>query len=146
MLEEVRSWLVDEEVGLIGHEDVVTMADRAIEQLETPPDYLFALSLGQPLTHLVKLDLVKYPIIEADLVNLAARLLAGLKVDRISVEDVALVAARVSFPRSDNMSGVWIDFAWITDEMDLIEHGASDGSNFRNDTEVILRRISKNTG
>lgn len=143
LLEEVRSWLVDEKVGLIGPRDVVAMADRAIERMDQPPDYLIALSLGEPLDHVDRLDLVKHPLTNADLRGLAERLLARLKVDGITLEDVALVAARISFPRNDDAIGTWADFAWITDELDLIEQGAKDGANFRQKVEKVLRRIAE---
>jgi hypothetical protein len=65
--ETVRTWLVDAKFDVIDKAELVELADMAIAQLDSPPDYLFAVSLGEPLFHLDRLDLVKYPLNVEDL-------------------------------------------------------------------------------
>ena len=47
--EKVRARLVDVKVGLIDSAELVDRADRAIAEIDNSPDYLNALSLGEPL-------------------------------------------------------------------------------------------------
>jgi hypothetical protein len=122
---------------------LVARADHAISELDEPPDYLIALSLGEPLLHVDQLDLVKFPLTRKDLGGLAIRLLERLESETIGLEEIATVAARISFPRDDAMIDAWTQFDWITDEMDLIEHGIKDDSEFRDGVIAALRQASR---
>lgn len=142
MRERVRTWLIDARLGLIERAELEARADRAIRALDDPPDYLTALSLGEPLLHVPRLDLVKEPLAPDDLARLAARLLEGLETGGLDLDRVAAVAARISFPRDDAMIGPWARFAWITDELDLIESGGKDGAGYRDRVIAVLREIA----
>lgn len=143
--EKVRAWLIDAKVGLIDSAELTDRADRAIGEIDNPPDYLIALSLGEPLRHVARLDLVKDRISVEDLGGLAVRLLDRLASGDISLDQVAAVAARLSFPRHDNeMIDAWAQFCWITDEQDLIDQGVKDGANFKDGVIEALRKIAAN--
>lgn len=140
--EQVRAWLIDAKVGLIDRAELVARVDRAIRALDDPPDYLTALSLGEPLLHVPRLDLVKEPLAPDDLARLSVRLLEGLEAGGIDLQKVAVVAARISFPRDDAMIDPWVQFAWISDELDLIETGCKDGTGYRDGVIAALRKIA----
>lgn len=73
--EKVRARLVDVKDGLIDSPELVDRADRAIAEIDNPPDYLIALSLGEPLHYVARLDLVQDSMSNEDLGRLALRLL-----------------------------------------------------------------------
>lgn len=142
--EEVRTWLVDAKVGLIDADEIVARADRAIAGQESPPDYLLALSMGEPLYHVERLDLVKEPVDKTDLGKLAGRLLALLETNDIDLDRLGVVAANVSFPRADSAAvNVWTHFDWITDELHLIEIGIKDPTKLRAGAVEALRAAAK---
>ena len=145
--EQVREWLIDAKVGFIDKAELVARADEAIRQNDTPPDYLIAVSLGEALDHLPRLDLVKEPMDLEDLQRLAARLLRALEANQIDLEGVGAIAARITFPRSDEgMIDAWVQFDWITDELDLVESGIKEGHNLRDRVAQALQDASGHEG
>lgn len=74
--EEVRGWLVDAKYGVITEGELVARADSLIAELAEPPDYLIAVSLGESLAQVPRLDMVKERIDARDLGLFAGRLLA----------------------------------------------------------------------
>jgi hypothetical protein len=141
--ERVREWLVDANVGLIGPDELIARADDAIKTLESPPDYLFAISLNESLEFQPRLDLVMEPLGTVDLQRLAARLLKRYRNAELSLEKLGAIAARVTFPRhDDDLVDVWLHFAWITDELDLVESGCKDRSDLEANIVGVLERAS----
>lgn len=117
-------------------------ADRVIETLAVPPDYIIAISLGERLDHVPGLDLVAERVTELDLGKLARRLLDGLETGLLTLENIAEIAAKIGFPRHANYADVWLHFNWITDEADLIDHGTGDPTQFRDGVIAALRKAA----
>lgn len=145
MREQVRAWLIDAKFGIIGTAELTALADQTIAALDEPPDYLVSVSLGEPLFHIERLDIVKYPITQEDLGGLAARLLSKIESQTISAMEVATIATNISFPSTDEPEGACMQFDWISDEAHLIGEGISDGANFRDDVIAALRSAVEST-
>lgn len=140
--ETIRQWLIDTSLGLIDAAELTVLADQAIVEFDAPPDFLIAVSLGEPLTGVPRLDLVAEPLALADLRALATRLITGLESDTLDLEVVAVAAARLSFPRSDALADAWAQFAWISDEKDLIDQGVKEATGYRENVFAALRQVA----
>ncbi len=141
--EEVREWLIDWNVGLIDSEELKRRADRKIAELDEPPYFLIAVSLGEPLAHIERLDLVKERPTREDLGKLAARMLEGLKADEFDLGTIAAAATMIRFPRDEAMIDLWLEFDSISDRLDLIEAGITDPAGFRSEVIAALERAAK---
>ena len=142
--EIVRGWLIDERVGFIGSTELKARADRTISDTDDPPDFLIAVSLGEPLHFVDRLDLLKHRLTSEDLGGLASRLLEALDAGRVDVEEIAAISARIAFPTHDSeMVDPWTWFCWITDEADLIDQGIRDGANFKDGVIEALNKIAE---
>jgi hypothetical protein len=140
--ETVRTWLVDAKFDVIDQAELVELADKAIAQLDSPPDYLFAVSLGEPLIHLERLDLVKYPPTNADLARLAERLLMRLKSSSIDLQEIVRIATNIDFASIADGHFAWSQFSWITDENHLIEEGIKPVDDFEKGVIEALREAA----
>lgn len=138
--ETIRTWLIDESVGLIDATELVARADRAIAEVSEPPGFLIAVSLGEPLQFEPRLDLVKEPMVAADLVGLAQRILEALQSGRIDVDRVGAIATRVPFPRDADAVAVWSELDWISDELELVRTGVKDESGVQERIVDALNR------
>ena len=141
--EEVREWLIDRQVGLIDAKELKERADQRILELDAPPDFLISISIGESLAHIERLDLVREPLMREDLGKLALRLLAGLKAGCLDLEEVAVAAVHISFPRDSQMIDASLEFAWITDELHLIEEGAKDPEGYEDGVFAALERVAR---
>lgn len=141
--EEVRGWLVDARYGLISPAELIARADQMIASLDEPPDFLFALSMGEPLAHISRIDLVKESIVLADLAKLAGRLLKLLESGDIDTERVAIVAQRIAYPYDDEASEeAWREFDWISNEQHFIGTGVKTSSTYEQDVRSALSRAA----
>lgn len=144
--EQIRTWLIDESVGLIDTAELVARADRAIAESPDPPAFLIAVSLGEPLRFEPRLDLIKEPMGAADLVGLALRVLEALQSAEIDVDQVAAIATRVPFPRDADAAAAWSEFDWISDELELVRVGVKDETGVADRIADALRRAGDARG
>ncbi len=77
--EEARRKLIDEKVGLISQDDLVSWADDKLLELEEAPDFLISISLREPLYHIRRLDLVKDRVVDDDCQSLAKRIIQAFE-------------------------------------------------------------------
>ncbi len=140
--EQVREWLIDARYGVIDQTRLIARADQAIADLAEPPDYLFAISLGEALDNVPRLDLRAETIAQNDLAKLARRLLDGLQTECLSLEHIAAVASRIEFPTGDEAQDTWRHLSWIADEAGLIDQGVKDPSTFRDGVIAALQRAT----
>lgn len=140
--EDVREWLIDKHVGLIDSAELMRRADQKIAELDAPPDFLLTVSLGEPLAHVERLDLVKERLTREDLAKLAGRMLARLKAGDLDLETVAAAATKISFPRDEAMIDPWLEFDDISDRRHQIEWGLAGPEDFRSHVIAALERAA----
>lgn len=141
--EEVRGWLVDAKYGVITEGELVARADSLIAELAEPPDYLIAVSLGESLAQVPRLDMVKERIDARDLGLFAGRLLARLEAGEMDGEAIAAVCAKVAWPRDERAQNAWLSFTNITDRKDLIEQGVCDDLKYEDFLRAELKRAAE---
>jgi len=86
--ERLRESLVECEVGLIDKAELLRRADAMLAELQTPPYDPIAVSLGEDLSWSGRLDLVQHPATLRDAARLSSTLLAHLRSDKISVDEL----------------------------------------------------------
>ena len=66
--------------------EVVQQVDKKIIELESPPDYLFSISLGESLNYVKGLDLREYPVSDSESATVARELLLRFEADEIDYD------------------------------------------------------------
>ncbi len=95
LVEEVRSWLIEEKVGLITEAELIERVDNKISELDEPPDYLTAISLKERIDHLPRLDLVKERVENKDCSNVARKMLDALNSGKASFDEIGLYSLKM---------------------------------------------------
>lgn len=117
-------------------------ADDLMRQRDDPPDYLIALSLGESLAHVPRLDLVREPVDTDDLVLLACRVSKALDAGVLDLDGLGAIAMRLTFPRSDAaIEPAWARLAWIVDELELVDAGIKDARGLQARIARVLKDL-----
>lgn len=139
--EKVRSWLIEERVGLINKAQFVRRADDAIAEMEDPPDYLNSVSIGESLEHVPRLDLVKERVTAGDCPAIAKKILQRYKNGAIGLEDVGLYALNMAKMLGAG-GGPYVDFDWINDEVYLVNEGIKERASAEKMVIEVLEKLS----
>jgi hypothetical protein len=139
--EETRRKLIDEKVGLISQDDLVSWADEKLLELEEAPDFLVSISLREPLYHIRRLDLVKDRIVEDDCQSLAMRIIQAYDSGKVGFDEIEMIALKMIQILKD-ADDSYIDFMWISDELHLADCGIKEKDKSYQDTLEVLRKIA----
>ncbi len=139
--EEARRKLIDEKVGLISQDDLVSWADEKLLELEEAPDFLVSISLREPLYHIHCLDLVKDRVVDDDCQSLAKRIIQAYESGKIGFDEIEMIALKMTHILKDSEDS-YIDFMWISDELHLADCGYKEKDKSYQDTMEVLRKIA----
>ncbi len=140
LIEKVRSWLIQEKVGLLSAVELIKLVDEKILELDEPPDYLITISLKERIDHLPRLDLIKYRVENKDCVLVAEKMLSALQDGTASFEDIGLYSLNMC-QILGSQEGVYSDFDWISDEVYLMNQGVKDKVQSKKDITKVLDEI-----
>jgi len=141
LIEEVRSWLVQEQIGLLSKADLIALVDEKILELNDPPYYLTAISLKESLAHVPQLDLVKDSVGNKDCAPIARIMLQKLNNGEATLDDIGLYSLRMHQLLSEE-DQLFVDFLWIDDEVNLMSEGVKDKERSERDILETLEKIS----
>lgn len=141
LVEEVRSWLIEENVGLITEAELIERVDNKISEFDEPPDYLIAISLKERIDHLPRLDLIKDRVENNDCSNVARKMLSALDSGKASFDDVGLYSLKMC-QLLGAQERPYVDFDWINDEVYLMNEGVKEREKSENDIVRVLKELS----
>ncbi len=141
MREEVRSWLIQEKVGLLSKVDLVSLVDERISELDEPPDYLITISLGESLEHEPNLDLIKERCTNNECISIAGKMLERFQSGKASLSDLGLYTMKACQLLGEQ-EGIYSDFDWINDEVHLVNEGIKD----RESSSIEIIKVLENLG
>jgi len=141
LIEEVRSWLIEEKVGLISKAELIELVDSKIVEFDEPPDYLIKISLKERIDHVPRLDLIMDRVENKDCSVVAKKMLNALNSGRATFEDIGLYSLKMC-----QLLGVqekpYVDFDWINDEVYLMNEGIKERAKSQEDIVNVLNELS----
>ncbi len=141
LVEEVRSWLIEEKVGLMAEAKLIELIDHKIAELDEPPDYLFKISLKERIDHVPRLDLIMDRVESKDCSFVAKKMLDGLNSGKASYEDIGLYSLKMC-QLLGAQDGPYTDFDWINDEVYLMNEGIKEREKSQKDIVNVLNELS----
>ena len=79
LIEVTRQKIIQQKIGLISEQKLVSWVDSQILKLDSVPDYMILISMGESLDFLEELDLTLSPIKRNDSISVAKLLLRSFK-------------------------------------------------------------------
>jgi len=141
LVEEVRSWLIQEKIGFISEVDLLQLVDKKIAELDKPPDYLISISLKERIDHIPRLDLLKDRIENNDCAIVAKKMLSALHDNTASYNDIGSYSLKMcKFLASQDRP--YLDFLWIDDEVHLMNEGLKENKQSKKDIDDVLAKLS----
>jgi hypothetical protein len=140
-IEQARTMLIQEKVGLISSAELISWADETLTTLENAPDFLVSISMEESLAFAPRLDLIQDPIADDDCPKIALRMLDLYKSGKIGFDQIDGISLRM-IQELNHSSRYFPDFDWITDELHLAATGIKDEAKAHQDTIYVLTKIS----
>ena len=141
LVEEVRSWLIEVNVGLLTEAELIELVDSKIAELDEPPDYLMAISLKERIDHLPRLDLIKDRVENKDCSQVARKMLNALNMSEATFDDIGLYSLKMC-QLLGAQEGPYVDFDWINDEVYLMNEGVKEKEKSQSDIVNALKELS----
>ena len=144
LIEEARSALLDAKLGLISPVELVSWADTRIAELQDPPYFLTAISLGEEaqIVEVARLDLVRDKPDEKDCKMLARRILQQLDSGRLHLRDLEVLSYQCA-GWLDSESNLSQKLIWISDELYLNREGVKDPTRSHAEIRKVLEEMAK---
>ena len=123
-----RNWLIQNKIGLISGEDLISLADNYIAENDEFPDWMIDISTNSSLEREKGLDLVMEPITEADCKVIAGQMLELFASKSIETNHLAAACEKM-YLSLEWGSTAFNHFIWISDEISLNEKGYKEIEN-----------------
>jgi hypothetical protein len=123
-----RNWLIQNKIGLISGEELISLADNYIAENDEFPDWMIDISTNSSLERVKGLDLVMEPITEVDCKVIAGQMLELLTSNTIGTSHLA-TACEQMYLSLEWGSTVFNHFIWLSDEISLNEKGYKETEN-----------------
>ena len=114
--EQVRSWRIDREAGLLSEAEFLSQVDAAIMTTADPPDYLVRLTLGESLAFEPRIDIVAEPPTQAEVRGLVLRVADKAERGALGDEALALVCLRLESGLAARFQDLCSTCSWISEE------------------------------
>ena len=141
LIEEVRSWLIEEKIGLMSTAQLIQLVDDKILELDEPPEYLTKISLKERIDHVPRLDLIMDRVENKDCSAVARKMLKKLSEGKASFDDIGLCSLKMCQILGAQESP-YIDFDWINAEVYLMNEGVKEKEKSREDIVNVLKELS----
>ena len=123
-----RNWLIQNKVGLISGEELISLADKYIAENDEFPDWMIDISTNSSLERVKGLDLIMEPITEVDCKVIAGQMLELLTSNTIDKSHLATACEKM-YLRLEWGSTAFNHFIWLSDEISLNEKGYKETEN-----------------
>lgn len=141
MIEEVRSWLIQQEIGLLTETDLISLVDERIQSLSSPPEYLIKVSMRENLNFIPRLDLIQNPVKTQDCIVIAQKIIDAINLDVISYNEVETLSINIC-KLLDSKEPAYDWFDWISDEIHLMNEGIKEQNKSKEGISKALKEIT----
>lgn len=142
LVTQLRGWLIEKAIGLIDETELKRRADAEIANLETPPDYLIKVSIGEPLDHVPGLDLTKEGIALPDCALITSKVAQQYRQGAISLEFLGRFADLMREALGCTDHGPDRDFVSISATVSLVTDGVIGNREAETSILELLTKIS----
>ncbi len=123
-----RNWLIQNKIGLISDEELISLADNYIAENDEFPDWMIDISTNSSLERERGLDIVMEPITEVDCKIIAEQMLELFTSNTIDRSHLATACEKM-YLSLEWGSTAFNHFIWVSDEISLNEKGYKETEN-----------------